>query len=334
MTEYNREILSLYVKPEKDTLKNVVTRVTWRYRARDEAHFADVYKDTYFDSVNPNSFMNFEDLTDQIVFGWIDAVEDIDSLTQELGQRLESAKNPVMVEKKIPWTQESVYTGEEEYLIVVDDEPNDPLKIWGPMRWSSERANQGLRERGVHDYEFPADVVMYQRELLPVDQPLVVTQRVKLYRVQFTEQPVLDDRFQYHEGLTWVVESGKAVGTWFVLDRELHESKKMMQTQLSNASFQKQVSGTEIELDGETLPVNSDLVSRVTLMQRWSLMADSDQINHKINNTTWRSLTKSECAQVLNAMDLHITSVLDWEKMLFDQIDQAENVDQLKTIEI
>jgi hypothetical protein len=334
MTEYTREILSLYVKPGVDTLRNIVTRVTWRWIARDEASYADLYKDTYFEAVDPNNFLDYSDLTDTIVFSWIDSVEDIVEIRAQLDQRLESAKNPVMLEKKIPWQSQSKYTGEEEYLLVFDDQPNDSLKIWGPMRWNSNRANNGLRERDVADYEFPTDVIMYQRGLLPESTPIIVTDRVKLYRVQYTEQPVLDDRFQYHEGLTWVVDSGEAVGTYFVIDRELSESKTIMQQQLSNESFQRQVSGVTWEVDGQSIEVNTDVVTRVNLMQRWQFMDDSDVISHKINNTTWKMLTKSQASDLLQILHDHINTCLTWERQVFDQIESAVTVAELKVIEI
>jgi hypothetical protein len=267
MNQYHRDILSLYVKPEKNTLRNVVTRVTWRWTVRDESDFADLYKDTYFASVNPNNFTDYQDLTDEIVFSWIDSVENIDELKDELDQKLIAAKTPELVEKKIPWAVQSKYIGEEEYLLVFDDTPTDATKIWGPMRWNSERANNGLRERGVHDYEFPTDIVMYQKELLPFDVPMIVNDRVKLYKVEYTENPMLDDRFQYHEGLTWVVDSGKAIGTYFVIDRTVGEVKSIFQTQLSNASFEKQIGGVDIELGGKTVKMNTDIVGRINLLQ-------------------------------------------------------------------
>lgn len=334
MTQYHRDILSLYVKPEKNTLRNVVTRVTWRWTVRDESDFADLYRDTYFASVNPNNFTDYQDLTDDIVFSWINSVENIDELKDQLDQKLIAAKTPELVEKKIPWAVQSKYTGEEEYLLVFDNTPTDALKIWGPMRWNSERANNGLRERGVHDYEFPTDIVMYQKELLPFDVPMVVNDRVKVYRVEYTENPMLDDRFQYHEGLTWVIDSGKAVGTYFVINRTVEEVKSILQTQLSNASFEKQIGGVDIELGGKTVKMNTDIVGRINLLQRWSMMLDTDVINHKINNDMWMELTKENAKLLLDVMHDHISGVLDWEKSVFDQIVASKTIADLKKIEV
>ena len=268
------------------------------------------------------------------MFSWIDAVEDIEALKEDLDQRLVAAKNPPIVEKALPWTPQSKYTGEEEYLIVFDDQPTDPLKIWGPMRWNTERANKGLKERGVFDYEFPTDITMYQKELLPFDTAIVVNDRVKLYRVEYTEQPILDERFQYHEGLTWVTTSGKAVGTYFVIDRLLEEVKENLQKQLSNVSFEKQIGGVDIEFGNETLKMNTDVVARVNLMQRWTLMGDDEVISVKINNDVWVEASKNEVKTLLEKMHEHVSSVLNWEKNVFDQIVSCETVEELKEVEV
>jgi hypothetical protein len=334
MIQYHRDILSIYVKPEKNTLNNVVTRVTWRWTVRDESDFADLYKDTFFASVNPNNFTEYQDLTDEIVFSWIDSVEDIESIKEQLDQNLIAKKTPEMVEKKIPWTRQEKYTGEEEYLLVFDDTPTDANKIWGPMRWNSDRANAGLRERGVHDYEFPTDILMYQKELLPFDTPMIINDRVKLYKVEYTEQPILDDRFQYHEGLTWVVDSGKAIGTYLVINRTVSEVKTILQTQLSNTSFEKQIGGVDIDIDGQTVKMNTDIVGRINLLQRWSMMSDIDVINHKINNDMWMELTKENAKMLLDKIHDHVSTVLNWEKTVFDQITACKTIASLKKIEI
>lgn len=334
MIKYHRDILSLYVKPSEGSLKNIVNRVTWRWTATDESDYADMYIDTLFNDVNPKSFIDYQTLTEDIVFSWIDSVENITDLKSKLDQKLLEMKNPVMVEKLIPWQKTYKYTGEEEYLLVFDDQPNDPLKIWGPMRWNSERANDGLRKRNVHDYEFPTDVIMYQKELLPFDAPMIVNGRVKLYRVEYTKQPDLDERYQYHDGLTWVTSSGKAVGTYFVHDNTVEKVKEILQINLSNVSFEKQTSGVEIQFKNSPLHMNTDIVSRISLMQNWLVMKDSDTIKHKINANTWVELTKSDTKNLIDLMHDHINSILNWEKSKFDEINACKTVNELKLIEV
>lgn len=334
MIEYKWEIFSLYTTPHENGMDNIVKKVNWRYQINEDSHYADIYLHTELSLPSPESFIVFDDLTDETVFSWIEQNENMEQLRENLQQKLNLAKNPTIVEKNIPWSYENRYTGEEEYLLVFDDEPNDPLKIWGPMRWDSKRANNGLKERGVTDYEFPFDITMYQKGILPIDAPTVVNERVKIYKVEYTNSPELDGIFEYHEGLTWVTDSGKAVGTYFVLNRSVEDVKVILNENLSQNSFNKQVSGTTIELQNKTVNLDTSLVSRLNLLQRYQLMKDEEPISCKLNSTDWFTLTKTEIEFVLSKIENHVSEVLDWEKSIFDEIENATTIEQLKQIEV
>jgi hypothetical protein len=330
--QFNREVLSVYVKPKENDLYNVVNRVTWRYRVRDDSFFADIYQDTHFNTVNAKKFLNFEDLSEEIIFGWIDDVEDNESIKQQLIENLNATKNPASVEKKIPWETPSKYTGDEEYLIVFDDEANNPLKILGPMKWNSESANRGLKERGVHDHEFPSDIIIYQRELLPIDIPIIVTDRVKIFKVEFTEQPVLDDIFQYHEGISWVTDSGKAVGTYFVIDRKLNDAKEEFVYRVEQKSAQEQNNGVDIVVQGKTIKSKTDLGTRVSLTQQWLMAGEDDSIKCKLNTFDWVTVSKSELKSIIDQLNAHIQSVLDLESGIVGQVNTCDTIEELKEI--
>jgi hypothetical protein len=334
MIEYSWEIFSLYTAPHENGLKNVVKKVNWRYQIKDNSYYADIYLVTELTSPTPDSFIVYDDLTDDVVFSWISSVEDMETLQSNLQDKLNDVKRPAIVEQKVPWNFESRYTGKEDYLIVFDDEPNKDEKIWGPMKWNSKRANDGLKARGVEDYKFVGDILMYQKGILPIDSPTVINDRVKLYKVEYTNSPELDGIFEYHEGITWVTDSGKAVGTYFVLTRSVQEVKEILNKKLSEVSFNKLVSGTEITVQNQTIKVDTHLPSRINLLQRWELMSDDQVISCKLNDTAWFDLSKTEVGEVLFAIEDHISEVYSWEKSVFDQIKNSTTIDQLKQIEV
>lgn len=336
MIEYTWEIFSLYTAPHENGLDNVVKQVNWRYQIKENSYYADIYKVTTLESPDLDSFVIFDNLDNETVFSWVSLTENMESLQNDLKEKLEKVKNPPLVEKNVPWNHESKYTGKEDYLIVFDDEPNDPLKIWGPMKWHSERANNGLTERGVTEYTFPEDILMYQKGILPTSNvPAVVTDRVKIYKVEFTNSPDLDGIFQYHEGLTWVTDSGKAVGTYFVLDRSVKDIKEILNQRLSEVSFNKLISGTEIEVQGKTVKVDTHLPARLNLLQRWELMKNDDTVlSCKLNESSWFDLNKNEIKNVLTGIESHISEVYSWEKSVFDQIKNSTTIEQLKQVEV
>jgi hypothetical protein len=331
MVEYSHEIFRLYTAPSKNGLSNVVTGVNWRYQIKEDSYYADTYLVTNFLDPDPEKFIQYNGLTNEIVFTWIQDAEDFNQLKLNLQEKLTKVKNPEVIEKHVPWDQSSKYTGNEEYLLVFDNQPNDPLKIWGPMQWDSRRANNGLKERGVEDFTFPEDVIMYQKGLLP-ETNSVVNERTQLYRVEYIEKPQLDDLFQYHERLTWVTDSGKAVGTYFVIDQSLEDSKKEVIQRFENQSFEQQNSGADLTIQGKTVKVRSDFGTRTSLLQQWILANETDIIKCKLNEFVWVNVSKSELKTIIDELNNHVQSFLDQESEIVEQVNACETVEELKTI--
>lgn len=335
MVQYNRKILSLYVKPEKVGLKNVVSRVTWRWAVRDETDYADLYRDTYFDSVDPNNYNDYQSLTDDIVFTWIDAVENIEALQDELDKKLVDSKNPVIIEKKLPWTPQSKYTGEEQYLLVLDDQPNNRLKTLGPMKWNSEVVNTWMRDHNVNDYEFPTDIDLYRAERLPTDDLVTFTDRIKLYRVEYTNNTPIDNTFQYYGDTNWNTSSGKAVGTYSVVNRSVDEVKSILKNQLSDISYQKQFSEISIQIGDDIVALSlKNNTMETKLICHWIAMTDSETIDYKLNETVWMQLNKTQIKQILDNIHSHQSTILNWEKSVFDEIENSDSIDDLKQIKV
>jgi hypothetical protein len=334
MPKYTYDIISLYTVPSKNGLDNVVSEVNWRYQVTDEAYYADWYLRTKLGEPDSETFVAYDQLTDEHIFSWIQSSVDIDAIKQEVDKRLEEKKNPKLLEKKVPWDKSVFYTGEEEYLMVKDNNLSDPEFYFGPFKWRSDRATNGLNWLSVTNYEFPSDIEMHQKGLLPVNAPLKVNDSVNVYQVQYEDQPNLDDFYQYHEGLTWVIQNGKVIGTYFVIDRTVDEVKRILHSTLSNKSFADQISGVDVTVKDKTVRVNTDLISRTTLFQRASMMADGTSEEFKLNDSAWFTLSKDEINDVLTGINEHIKTVLAFESSVSSQIDACTTIDELKQVEI
>lgn len=334
MPTYTYDIISLYTAPSKDNLENVIVEVNWRYQVTDGAHYADWYLRTKLGEAEPSTFVPYDQLTDEIIFSWIESTLDMNAIKQEVDKRLEKKKSPQLIEKKVPWDKSVLYSGGEEYLMVKDGDLDNPENRFGPFRWRKDRAQNGLDWLSVSDYEFSSDIEMHQKGLLPVDAPLVVNDSVSVYKVQYEDQPSLDDFYQYHEGLTWVIKDGNAVGTYFVIDRTVDEVKEMLHAKLSNNSYAQQVAGVDLTVKGETVHVDTDIVSRTTLFQRAYLMADDATEDFKLNNSQWFTLSKTEISDILSGINDHVSAALASESVISGQINACATIEELKQVEI
>ena len=334
MPTYTYDIISLYTKPSKDSLSNVVSEVNWRYQATDGAYYADLYLRTKLGDADPSEFVDYDQLTDETIFSWIESTLDMSAIKQEVDKRLNEKRSPQLIEKKVPWDKSVLYSGDEEYLMVKDGDIESPENRFGPFRWRADRAQKGLEWLSVSDYEFSSDIEMHQKGLLPVDEPLHVNDSVSVYKVQYEDQPALDDFYQYHEGLTWVIKDGKALGTYIVIDRTVDQVKEILHAELSNKSYARQVAGVDLTVDGETVTVNTDIVSRTTLFQRASMMADDATEEFKLNNAQWFTLSKAEINDVLSGINDHIKSELAKESVTSGQINSCTTIEELKQVEV
>ena len=97
---YKYDIRSFFAYPTKDNFQDVVFSINWNY----EASYTDpatqkIYKSSFstitkVDTDNISSFIPFEDLTLEQTIEWINAVENINSIKQNLCDQINNQINP------------------------------------------------------------------------------------------------------------------------------------------------------------------------------------------------------------------------------------------------
>lgn len=334
--QYEWEIMSLYTEPSRDGLENVVKKINWRYQVTDGANYGDTYGVTELPTVSDSSsFTAYADLSEDTIISWIKANDDFDAIKAKVDEKLTKNKTPEIVEKATPWDKTDTYTGDEEYLIVWDNDPNDIDKIWGPFKWSSAGANKGLKHRGGTDFRFEDDIIMYRKGLLPTDAPVTVDTNIKLWKVDYEPTRVYDAIYEYLDPQTWDLSNGQtAIRTFRVSDKELADAKAFLQSDLSTTSFNNQISGTTITVQGQSVKVATTFVAQTALFQKWSMMEDGASAKCKLNETDWFTLTKEEIKGVLDSIAANLQTILDEEETICDQIKAATSLDDLKAIEM
>jgi hypothetical protein len=124
MIKYKHEILKLNVAPSLNYFTDVVTQIIWRLQISKGGFFTDRFFATDITPPIDNNeyFIYFDDLSDETVFSWIESHEDMDEIKQELLKELEIAKNPIEIEKNVPWDKTNQYLPSDKFLVVVDND--------------------------------------------------------------------------------------------------------------------------------------------------------------------------------------------------------------------
>ena len=328
MKEYTREILSLYTTPSVDGLSNVVKRVTWRYQVKEDTQVADLYKETYFDNVNPNDFIDYGNLSQEIIFSWIDLVEDIESLTSILDEKLLSVKSPEIIESEIPWDRSINYTGTEQFIIIQDD-----TILLEPSRWNSMMFNTIIKQQG-SSIILPTDILAYKQGIVPIESPLIVSDTLKIYQVgNISNTTGFDDNIIENANIAWDFSSGKAVGIYEPTDKDIDNIKDYLKSIVRNKNSILEETPIQVDIDGTTFSVYATTWGRLFIITKIMRLSDGESCDWYSNNIK-TTVTKEQLMTMLMAVDNYIDSLWDNKIPKILEINSCSTVDQLKQIEV
>lgn len=88
---------------DEDGLTNVVQTVHWRLIGTDENGVSsDVYGAQSFPKPKAEGYIPFEELTQEIIIGWLGSVLDVPTLKKQIEDAIYLINNPVMVQLSLP----------------------------------------------------------------------------------------------------------------------------------------------------------------------------------------------------------------------------------------
>ena len=112
MINYNWVISSMDEYPTSEGLTDVVFNIHYRRQATEVSGSTTYFVDTYgvvgVPAPAPEDFVPYEDLTQDIVEGWLDSGLDVAAIDASLAAQIEEQKNPSVVSLPLPWNSGSV----------------------------------------------------------------------------------------------------------------------------------------------------------------------------------------------------------------------------------
>jgi hypothetical protein len=108
MTTYKWIVSSLDSYPkDAEGLTDVICVIHWRYQGEqvenDKTYFAEVYGTLSVPSPNPADFVPYDQVTYEMVCGWLEAGLDQVSLDENLDSQIENQINPKIISLPLPF---------------------------------------------------------------------------------------------------------------------------------------------------------------------------------------------------------------------------------------
>lgn len=99
MTTFNWQIVNM----ERLTADNFVVVVHYNVSATDDTYQASTYGTTSYTQTPGETYIPYDDLTQDIVVGWVQEALGKDTVEASLQSQIDAQKNPVQ-ESGLPWT--------------------------------------------------------------------------------------------------------------------------------------------------------------------------------------------------------------------------------------
>jgi hypothetical protein len=106
------QVAALDCKQDTEGLADVVAVIHWRKTATevvgDKTYTGYMYGACQIAPPDAESFIAFEDLTEEGVVTWLEATLDVAAIDSALDAQIDTQKNPPVVTKKAPWITEEL----------------------------------------------------------------------------------------------------------------------------------------------------------------------------------------------------------------------------------
>ncbi len=100
---FNWVISQLDSIPSLDGMDKVISTIHYRAQKQDEGFTADTYGALAVDAPHEASFTPYDEVTKEMVEGWLEAGLDCEAIEANLDAQIENFLNPPIVAYPLPW---------------------------------------------------------------------------------------------------------------------------------------------------------------------------------------------------------------------------------------
>lgn len=198
--------------------------------------------------------------------------------------------------------------------------------LLGPIEWNSRFIASVLRQD--LDLNYTPTIVDSDANKVPYD----VLPNVRIRRVESVAEE-FNPKTQFLVGPYWSYTDELATATYKAAFKDIDIVKSELKQELANERYNKEVSGTKVNIQGKEITADTNRGSRDVFAQKYLLMSDTDTVEWKFPEG-WLTLTKTEMGQVVTAINNHVQNCFNWESQKTNEIDSGETHDQLNAVVI
>lgn len=196
------------------------------------------------------------------------------------------------------------------------------LVILGPMRWNRKRFENEIQE------ECEVTTTLPDKN---ENNPIIVSDNVKILPVQPTENPPYNPRIENLHGPFWEFTDTVAISSYIAQPLPIDAVKSQLKKDCATERYKREIAGTKVTIQNTEVTIDTNRGSRDIFVQKYLLMGDTDIVQWKFPEG-WLELTKSELGLIVSAGAAHVQDQFNWESTKIVEIDSCETLEQLAVV--
>lgn len=165
------------------------------------------------------------------------------------------------------------------------------------------------------------------------NEPIVITDSISIVPV-VEDKPEYDSLFEELSGPFYTINTNNISASYNVVNREINLIRNNLKSLLASNRYDVEVSPINVIIQGIEVTVNTDRDNRDLWDRIYSKMTNTETREFKFQNNVWLTLTKEDIKKIADAIDAHVQSAFTKEANIAAEIDSANTVNALKTINI
>jgi hypothetical protein len=197
----------------------------------------------------------------------------------------------------------------------------DNYIIYGPYNWNQRLFQMVLQD----DHNINMELPYYNSEVFVINDVL------KIVPVDEVNIPEYNAIIHEVAGYTLMVKDNSVSMTYNIVDKSISTVKEQLKTRVAETRYNKEISGTYLNINGVDIKLYTDRASRNLYTQ--ALQLGEFNKTWKFGDV-WLVLNQEQLVHVVTAIANHVQSAYDWEKSIVDAIDAANDLSILSTINV
>ena len=200
---------------------------------------------------------------------------------------------------------------------------HDNSVILGPMRWNKFRFENVIAEECEFTVSLPSSN----------DQPIIVSENIKILPVQGTQNPVFNSTIEFLNGPFWEFTDTAAIQSFRVENIPVEAIKNTLKALTSAVRWKRETAGIKVTVQDTEVSVVTERGDRDIFVQKFLLMGDAETVQWKFPEG-WIVLTKAHLGAIVTAGAQHVQDQFVWEALKIAEIEACTTHSELAGIVI